>query len=331
MLKFDEEKILKSINGALAMRPKIEAVADELYDRSFDAIFYMGIGGTYATGIMVVDSVEGKSKLPIYVMQAARYIAHGNAHVTDKSLVVIASDSGTTAEMIEAVEKAKIAGALIVGFVEFVDSPLAKLSDRLISYPHNEQLKLFMFAHRLMYRNGEFKDYERFYKELDAHLADAFVDTSKRADAFALAFAEKHKDDPLHYYVSAGNHFGANYSYAMCYVEEQHWIRSKSIHASEFFHGTLEVIDRDTNVTVFVGEDEERPLAERVARFLPRICARYTIIDTKDYPLKGISPEFRGLISYLVCHAVTERIDAHIEKLNCHPMDIRRYYRRLDY
>jgi Predicted phosphosugar isomerases len=188
-----------------------------------------------------------------------------------------------------------------------------------------------MFAHRLMYRNGEFKDYERFYKELDAHLADAFVDTSKRADAFALAFAEKHKDDPLHYYVSAGNHFGANYSYAMCYVEEQHWIRSKSIHASEFFHGTLEVIDRDTNVTVFVGEDEERPLAERVARFLPRICARYTIIDTKDYPLKGISPEFRGLISYLVCHAVTERIDAHIEKLNCHPMDIRRYYRRLDY
>ena len=216
MLKFDEEKILKSINGALAMRPKIEAVADELYDRGFDAIFYMGIGGTYASGIMVVDSVEGKSKLPIYVMQAARYIAHGNAHVTDKSVVVIASDSGTTAEMIEAVEKAKKAGALIVGFVEFVDSPLAKLSDRLISYPHNEQLKLFMFAHRLMYRNGEFKDYERFYKELDAHLADAFVDTSKRADAFALAFAEKHKDDPLHYYVSAGNHFGANYSYAMC-------------------------------------------------------------------------------------------------------------------
>jgi len=93
----------------------------------------------------------------------------------------------------------------------------------------------------------------------------------------------------------------------------------------------LEVIDRDTNVTVFVGEDEERPLAERVARFLPRICARYTIIDTKDYPLEGISPEFRGLISYQVSHAVTERIDAHIEKLNCHPMDIRRYYRRLDY
>jgi len=137
MLKFDEEKIVKSMNGALAMRPKIEAVADELYDRGFDALFYMGIGGTYATGIQVVDSVEGKSSLPIYLLHAARYIAHGNKHITEKSVVVIASDSGTTQEMVEAVEKAKKAGALIVGFVEFVESPLARLSDRLITYPHN--------------------------------------------------------------------------------------------------------------------------------------------------------------------------------------------------
>ena len=32
----------------------------------------------------------------------------------------------------------------------------------------------------------------------------------------------------------------------MCYWEEQHWIRTKSIHSAEFFHGTLEIIDRDT-------------------------------------------------------------------------------------
>ena len=93
----------------------------------------------------------------------------------------------------------------------------------------------------------------------------------------------------------------------------------------------LEVVEKDTPVTVFVGEDAQRPLAERVARFLPRICANYTIIDTKDYELKGISEKYRGLISHLVMHAVTQRIDAHLEKISCHPMEIRRYYRRLDY
>ena len=93
----------------------------------------------------------------------------------------------------------------------------------------------------------------------------------------------------------------------------------------------LEVVDRDTPVTVYVGEDAQRPLSVRVAEFLPRICGNYTIIDTKDYELKGISEEFRGMISHLVMHAVNNRIDAHIERINCHPMEIRRYYRRLDY
>ncbi|HHX92140.1 MAG TPA: hypothetical protein GX688_00720 [Clostridiales bacterium] len=29
--------------------------------------------------------------------------------------------------------------------------------------------------------------------------------------------------------------------------------------------------------------------------------------------------------------AVASRIDVHIERLNCHPMDIRKYYRQLEY
>jgi len=117
----------------------------------------------------------------------------------------------------------------------------------------------------------------------------------------------------------------------MCFWEEQHWIRTKSIHSAEFFHGMFEIVDRDTPVTLFLSEDSQRPLSERVAAFLPRVCANYTLIDAKDYDLPGISPEFRGNLSHLVTRAVTQRIDAHIERLNCHPMDIRRYYRRLEY
>ena len=92
-----------------------------------------------------------------------------------------------------------------------------------------------------------------------------------------------------------------------------------------------EIIVADTPVTLFLGEDEQRPLGERVARFLPKVCGNYTIIDTKDYELKGISEEFRGSISHLVMHAVNNRVDAHMEAELCHPLEIRRYYRQLDY
>ena len=93
----------------------------------------------------------------------------------------------------------------------------------------------------------------------------------------------------------------------------------------------LEIIEKNTPVTVFIGEDSQRRLSERVAAFLPKVCANYEIIDTKDYPIEGISEKFRGNISHLVMHAITQRIDAHIEKINCHPMPIRRYYRQFDY
>jgi fructoselysine-6-phosphate deglycase len=166
---------------------------------------------------------------------------------------------------------------------------------------------------------------------MEASLAKALVETEKAADDFGLKFAQAHKDDLFHYFVGAGTQWGATYSYAMCFWEEQHWIRTKSIHAGEFFHGTLEIIDKDTPVTVYIGEDKERPLAERVAQFLPRVCANYTIIDTKDYPLTGIYPEFRGTISHLVMRIINQRIDAHIEQLNCHPVEIRRYYRKIAY
>jgi fructoselysine-6-phosphate deglycase len=117
----------------------------------------------------------------------------------------------------------------------------------------------------------------------------------------------------------------------MCYWEEQHWIKTKSIHATEFFHGMFEIVERDTAVTIFVGEDTQRGLSKRVVDFIPRICGNYEVIDSKEYELAGISEKYRGHISHLVMMAVNRRIDAHIEKINCHPVEIRRYYRQLDY
>ena len=93
----------------------------------------------------------------------------------------------------------------------------------------------------------------------------------------------------------------------------------------------LEVVDLETPITVFVGEDSQRDLGLRVAKFLPRVCKNYTVIDTRDYPLEGIDGVYRGRLCHLVLHAVTNRIDAHLEALSGHDMTIRRYYRKVDY
>lgn len=331
MLKFDEEKQIASVQGALALRRRIEAIVDDICRAGFKNICWLGIGGTYASCLQAEVHMKERSTLEFFVENAAEYLTTGNRRVGEGTVVVISSVTGSTIEMVDAVKKAQADGARVLGFIDVETTELAKRMDWEIAYPANEQLKFFMVADRLMFRHGEFPEYEEYYAQLDAHLAVDLAEVEKAADAFGLAFAQKHHDDKLHYFVGAGNQYGSTYSYAMCYWEEQHWIRTKSIHSSEFFHGMLEIVDRDTPVTVFVGEDSQRPLSERVVRFLPRVCANYTVIDSRDYALPGIDERFRGNLSHLVTHAVTQRIDAHIEAINRHPMEIRRYYRRLDY
>lgn len=331
MLKFDETKQIDSVNGALKLRGEIEKIVDEIWEKGFDNIYYLGIGGTYASSMQAVTYINGKSNLPVYVQHAAEYYTTGNKRLTNKSVVILSSVTGTTQEVVRAVKEIKEVGATIISFVDLPNTPLADMGDYLITYPMNEQLKFFMVADRFMYCNEEFEDYEEYYKELESHLAIGLVEAEKSADEFGREFAEKHRHDDMHYFIGAGNQWGGVYSYAMCYWEEQSWLPSKSIHAAEFLHGTLEIVEETTPVTIFLGEDEQRPLSERVVKLLPRICANYTIIDSKDYALEGISEKYRGRLSHLVTHCVTQRIDAHVEKLNCHPLDIRRYYRQFDY
>lgn len=337
MLKFYEKEQLDSVNGALALRPQIEKIMDEIYTEGFDALFFIGIGGTWASCMQVEVYMRGRSALPVFVENAAEYIVTGNKRLTDRSVVIFSSVTGSTKEIVEAVRKAKGAGARVFGFVDKADALITKECDWCISYPANEQLKFYMAANRLMHNSGEFAEYDRYNREMEAYLAKALVEVGKQADEWAAEFAAKkyayvqmHPDMP-HYFVGCGNQWGATYSYGMCYWEEQLWIRTRSVSCPEFFHGMFEIVDAQTPVTLFMGEDEQRPLAERVKNFLPKVCRNFTVIDTKDYALDGISPEFRGSVSHLVMRAVNARVDVHMEKEFCHPLDIRRYYRQFDY
>ena len=331
MIKFDEAKFVASVNGALALRPKIEKIVDEICAKGYDRIVYIGIGGTWASALQAESHAVELSDLPVYSINAAEYNTRGDKRITKDSVIVLSSVSGNTVEIVESMEILNKIGCTSIGFIDNPDAPLAKAVTYCITYPENEQLKFFMVADRFMQNAGQFPQYDDYYAQMDANFAVDLVEVGKASDAFAREFAEKHHDDPIHYFVGGGVQGGSTYSYAMCYWEEQHWIRTKSITPAEFFHGMLEVVDRDTNVTVFLAEDSSRPLSERVKNFLPRICANYTFIDSKDYPMPGISDEYRGYFSHLVTHAVTNRIDVHIEQINCHPLDIRRYYRQLDY
>lgn len=190
MLKFDEKKQLDSVNGALALRGEIEKIIDGICEKGYKNICWLGIGGTYASCLQAEVHMKEKSELPFFVENAAEYLATGNKKVGEGTLVIVSSVTGSTEEMVKGVEKAQAAGATVIGFIDIATAKIAEMVDYEIAYPGNEQLKFFMVADRLMYKAGEFPDYEEYYAQLDAHLAQALVDVEKSADAFGEEFAK---------------------------------------------------------------------------------------------------------------------------------------------
>ena len=165
MIKFDEQKQLDSVAGALAIRKEIEGIAADVAGRGYKNICYLGIGGTYASALQTQNHVQEYSGMEIIAQNAALYNTTGNRRIGKDTVIVLSSVTGTTQEVVAAVEKAKAQGAVVIGFVDTADTPLEKLSDYAIRYPQNEQLKFFMLADRLMQLAGDFPQYEQQYAE----------------------------------------------------------------------------------------------------------------------------------------------------------------------
>ncbi|MDN3017897.1 SIS domain-containing protein [Paenibacillus sp. BSR1-1] len=337
MLKFDAELFLKILGQeALAQRPEIERVVDEIATKGFKNIFLIGSGGTIAMMYPFEYILKSNSSLEVHTEIAAELLVMNNRHLTKDSVCVFASVTGTTKETVAAAQFCKDKGATTIGLVAKAGTPLAEAVDYCILAPDEKHsfdtffLYLQLLTFRLIHNNDEFPQYNQFAKELDL-LPQGMVKALEAFDERAEKFAIKHKDTGYHMLVGAGNLWGNTYSYAMCILEEMQWIKSKSIHAAEFFHGTLELVEEDTSVILFKGEDETRPLVERVERFAEKITKELFILDTKDYALDGISEEFRKHLAINVNWALTGRISVYLERERNHPLELRRYYRKMEY
>ena len=160
MLKFNEQKQIESVNGALALRNQINELIDGICKEGYKNICWLGIGGTYASCLQAEVHMKEKSELSFFVENAAEYLTTGNKKVGEGTIVIISSVTGTTSEIVDGVKKAQKSGARVIGFIDVATAELAKLVDYVITYPANEQLKFYMVADRFMYNAGEFPEYE---------------------------------------------------------------------------------------------------------------------------------------------------------------------------
>ncbi|WP_125614796.1 SIS domain-containing protein [Specibacter cremeus] len=333
MLDFDEDEFFTQTSSTVALRPAIEELVARIQGGGYENIYFIGAGGTHAAVLPYERFFQTRSTFPARAVIGKEFILAADPGFGPTSVAIFASVSGTTEDILESIEFARDRGALTVGFTGYAESPFAAAVEvSLVSepkaWPFDVQLLLFSAA--FLSARGEFEGYEKLATELQS-LPAALVAVAKSADGRGQAFAQAHAATDYHFLVGSGNLWGFTYLYSMCVLEEMQWLRTTRVHAAEFFHGSLELIEKDTSLILFIGEDETRPLMERARAFAEQYSDFVTVVDTRDFALPGISEEFRGLLSPIVADAVVDRFSKHLARARDHSLDIRRYYRVVAY
>ncbi|MGQ9367261.1 SIS domain-containing protein [Azospirillum sp. ST 5-10] len=337
MLNFDVRRYLEIQGGALSLADGLHRTLGACVAKGMENLFFVGSGGA---GILMHPAaflLQHASRLPVFTEMPAELRANGSPHLGAGSLVVMPSLSGTTTESVDALGFCRDRGATVITLVGHADTPLGRDADHaFVNFAEDDTscesfyLQSLLLALSAMAHRGECPDRDRIVGEF-ATLPAKLVELKRAFEARAESFAEAIRDEPYHIIVGAGGTWPQAWYYGMCILEEMQWIRTRPVHAADFFHGTLELVETGVSVILFKGEDASRPLVERVERFAASYTDKLAVFDTAAFALPGVSADVRALLSPVLLAAAFERVSAHLEVKRNHPLTTRRYYKRVAY
>lgn len=337
MFNFDEARFLRIQQGAVDLAPRIDAAIGAAIADGAANLYLLGTGGVAYLMEPAVQLLHRRSTFPVFKDYPAELVLTGSANLTAKSIVIMPSLSGTTRESAAMLEKVRGTGATVITLVGHADTPLGQGGNpALVNFAEDDTscesfyIQSLLVALSVMKARDEIDNYDALVAEMQGVPA-ALV-------AAKTAFEPKAKDhaaviagSDYHMFTGAGNMWPEALYYATCILEEMQWIRTRPTHASDFFHGPLELIEAGVSLVLFRGEDACDPLAARVESFARQYTDKLTVISTADYCPRSLSPELRALLSPAIMATLMERLSAHLEVMRDHPLVTRRYYKRVAY
>ena len=345
IMDFDQEGYLEDGKAAVETGKRMAALADQAADEGYDAVFLMGVGGTWDE-LMQLEYFMNKDLGPdyeVYLIHAAEWLVAGHKRMTEKSIVLTASESGTTPEILAAVKKLKEMGVRVyamtkpdglIGQEVGADHCVAMASEHGSGGCELGYYVADCFGLKLLERAGFFPQYDEFLVATESIWAD-LLDIRKRFEPRAEEIAKKYALAPYTMFVGSGALWGETILFAMCILEEMQWKRTRYITSADFFHGTLELVEPDVPVFLFKGVDEYRELDNRVDAFLKSGRTGDTdivVIDVAEYAIPGLPEQFQDIVSpWILSCLTTDRVSRYYETVTKHNLKYRRYYHQFDY
>ncbi|MCX4428588.1 SIS domain-containing protein [Streptomyces mirabilis] len=325
------------VGAALAQRGRAQRIAREVVATGLKNVYLVGCGGSLNAFGSTHYLLERRSaRFPVFHMNSDEFVIRRPAHLGAGSLVLIASHNGTTKETLEAARVAREAGARVVAFTKDESTPLAPLGDDVFVYDSDrtiiapKQVLILQLGYALLQEAGVPGDYEGIQRAFDA-LPRALDVAHDEADEFFPGIADAMAASAHRYVLAGGPNYAVGYGMAMCYFLEMQRLGATAFHANEFFHGAFEIVDRDTPILMWRGEDASSSQIDRLEAFLSRYNANTHVIDSRRFALEGVPAELRGEVTPLLLSSLSKRLAEHLEAATGNPLTHRRYMFTVEY
>ena len=247
----------QALKATIEPRVKDEMIVfDELNldMKKFNRVHITACGSAYHAGCVGRGIIEALCRIPVEA-EVASELRYRDPIMDDKTLVIVISQSGETADTIAAMKECKYKGATVLAIVNVVGSSIAKLADHCLytwagpeiavatTKGYTTQVALLaMFA---VWAAGELKTishgaYTSMVKDIMRlpERAQRALDLNSRV----MKMAEKYYDNQSLFFI------GRNMDYAVALegslkLKEISYLHSEAYAAGELKHGTIALIE----------------------------------------------------------------------------------------
>ena len=277
----------------------------KIYDISgYEEIHIVACGSAMYAGLIGKNLIEEKANIKCFVECASEY-RYEKVIYDRKTLVILVSQSGETADTIAAMRKAKENDIDTLAIVNVKTSTIAREADNVIFIEAGPEIAvattkayllqvaiLSLIALRAAYKKGLEQKYTEILteaKELPAKLQKVLNDHDK----FLKIAQDIYKNHDVFY-------IGRGVDYAMCLegslkLKEVSYTHSDAYQAGELKHGTISLIEKDTPVFAIISDDKIKNKTEsNVIEVASRGAKVFTItndINIKNHYFKYVVPK----------------------------------------
>lgn len=271
--------------------------------RDTQQIYMIGCGSAYHVGVAAQYTVEDLAQIPVRVELASEF-RYRRLLVGEKTLVVIISQSGETADSLAALRAAKEHGAKTLAIVNVVGSSIAREADHVLytlagpeiavatTKAYSTQLAAtYVLALAFAQARGTVTAEE--FRKLTAELATIPEKIEKLLEHKERIqwFASKRANMEHAFFIGRGLDYAAGLEGSLK-MKEISYIHSEAYPAGELKHGTISLIEEDTLV---VGLLTQQALYEKTLSNLLECKSRgaylmaltmegnYSIEDSADF------------------------------------------------